>query len=167
MQNNVLAVSGELEWYNWFNEEDGGCSGIRGGCDHCTKRMYQKRSTYLTGWLTTFITNVEAIRLNRATMPVFQWYAMPTAKRHDTNTFHSNNCPCLVMLRQQLMHFLPREIITYIGSFLTLKECVCDLALLLNALDIRKSLDQIYPRYKRIARATRVTAKCLTNKPSI
>lgn len=151
-QKEVLLVSSEKNWYDWFHEQTHGCSGLLGGCEYCIKKMYQRRSTYLTDWLTVFITNIEKIRLNQARMPIFQWYAMPTTETHDNDTFHSEKCPRLRMSQSVLSQFLNTDIITRIKSFITYKECECDKALLLRELNINVSLDQIYPRFMNLLR---------------
>jgi hypothetical protein len=163
---NYIHIPDALQWYEWlYQGDDRGCSGIHDGCTYCIKRMYQKRSTYLTSYMKVFIDNKDNIVNNAGVMPVLQWYSLKTAKSFYLEGFHLKKCTNVehYWLCKQL--FI-EDIFTCIKKFTPFHNvniCSCDAALLLRCCygyikegQEENSLDQIWGRYKNMRKKYKI-----------
>lgn len=154
------------EWDEWFIDNyDRSCSGIYGGCDDCLKKMYQKRSMYLTNYIQVFIDNKDVITNNVGQMPDLRWYAAPTAKSFDVEQFHRKKCTNIehFWLCKQLFLDDVFICIKQFTPFHNVNICSCDTALLLRCCygyikegQEEKSLDQIWARYKNMKKKCKI-----------
>lgn len=136
MKNINFLVVDDYEWNAWFKHgSDRSCSGIYGGCEYCLKKMYTKRSIYLTAYVSVFLNNKDNIKNNIVRMPLLRWFPAPTAKSYNVETFHLKKCGYIehyLLCKQLFITYFIQDIVMYLKKFIVYHDvncCSCNAAL--------------------------------------